>query len=789
MDEIENTTTDFIAKKRQRPTIVCTNCRRRKSKCDKARPACGTCVKAGIQESCCYVPDPRTQKKQKALPNGDEMIPYFESTYVDLVPLGFAINQKRSGTSYISPLSAAAARQRDPYLQILEFICMLPKCNRKISKKLVDGTSAEDLSMDTMATNGKAKSAADNLPRSMRHLKKMEQDSLDLESSLTSKHKNMCKHLFEKFGKSHRSDAWTENGNGLPREHMPNASIFFELVWPFYLKNISDLCPIFDTNALESKLRSLYKEGELSGTQSKEGIDDYACFSILLLITSLVQLSISFSKSINNPSAAIIENIESEHYISIVNHCTFRAKNNRKCSLLRVQSMLLLRFYQWCAPDDGDGERLQQSNMLMGAIVSACYSIGIGWHCFSNTGKLVADLTSSLSRPSQMEQTLNEYKRVWSVVINWDRKLSLLTGQSCLVGSTLRAFQESREEISSLHTLKYDHLMQKLASSVSENPRKVDYDFVRRLSGMLKNTIRNDPKKDESNKTLAFEIKIVIILLELSLDHARMVNCELNQDPEDFQECVQSLMEKVLKLTNFCEFHLCIRKDELFTRFYTNKIVDIAFEIVAAIVPSIILRAGRSGEPNLKKVLLEFYRNILTACFNELGTEYYQCFRRMFGSKVLFKTLSYLNEKDPWITILEYLALSDDKEDDPLEYNPLIIQKFWKLYQMKEKDKKVSDIWDACYTPNDSFSFELDVNNLEKYLPFTANTEIRDYDVFSAFFNNASSPFFEKVKELPSTHSVDLPHDTLNNFDYGLLTNDENLYDPLVFLDFFEPQA
>ncbi|ODV74163.1 Zn(II)2Cys6 transcription factor domain-containing protein CYBJADRAFT_126098, partial [Cyberlindnera jadinii NRRL Y-1542] len=43
-------------KKRQRMSVVCLNCKTRKIKCDKKRPACSNCVKCNVGHLCEYEP-------------------------------------------------------------------------------------------------------------------------------------------------------------------------------------------------------------------------------------------------------------------------------------------------------------------------------------------------------------------------------------------------------------------------------------------------------------------------------------------------------------------------------------------------------------------------------------------------------------------------------------------------------------------------------------------------------------------------------------------------------------
>ncbi|SCU99672.1 LAME_0G04764g1_1 [Lachancea meyersii CBS 8951] len=776
------------SKKRRRQTIVCVNCRRRKTKCDKGKP-CGACIKLGIQDTCRYVPELGAHLRQKDLPDLAAMVPHYESTYINLRPLGFPVYRKRSGTCYVPPLTAGAAVQRDIYLRVLQSVCSIPRSAIDKAQKRNDEAAAGECSI-ICASNKDLKheptdSPINNLPNSLRHIEKLELEAVDLEGSLASKHKQTCKHLFEKFGISRKNRTRSWGGAKLPLELMPEADLFFHHVWPFFVEYVSSLCPLFDLEGLKAKLDIFYRKDE----QKKYGVDDYASFCILLLITRIVQISINLAKPADISTYSKIKNIETEHYIPVVNHYIFHGENARKCSLLRLQSMLLLRFYQWCAPDDGDGECLQQSSMLMGMIVSGSYGIGIGWQCVTQAELFILDRPPwCYSDSSQTFEDIKEYQRVWSVILHWDRKLSLLTGLPCLINTTKRIDKDMHNNLPSV-TLKHDYLLEKIARTISNNTEEVDYDSIKKLSEHLRQILRNDVMENRWSLVLEFEMNIVLLLLELSFNHARVVNCETTQCFEEYQDCMQALVEKLIQVANLCEHLLEDQEYLAFARFYTNRIVELALRTVVTIIPSVILRSGRSAEAGLKTTLMKFYKAVLSAYFNNLGTDYYQAFRRMFSSKILYKTLSSLNEKDPFETILEYFTQTTEKGEHMAEPRSIEIRRFRDLYDQKGGNTRPSEVWDDSLGINKNFfSFEIDIENLSKFFPFTSEQSENKYDIFASFFTKVSTAFLKKVKTLPSASLPDSPHNILDNFDYRLLDfGENNPYDPLMFLSFFEP--
>lgn len=605
--------------------MVCTNCKRRKSKCDRLKPICGNCSRLGDQATCVYGPElgnkPVKSESPRLISHYFETVRSNQPTIIDLTPGGILINRKRSCTSYIAPLTPAAAKRRDPYLQALESICAVDKARRKTQAKGTDKTLAGP--------------SAGALPQSMRFLESIERQNVEEQATAASKHKQMCKHIFEKFGKYRRdrsSIPFVEDKN--PIQEMPDAQDFFNYVLPHFLSHNLVLCPIFDGRRLERHLKALYQKCKET-SEPQLDVDDQACYSTVLMVTCIVQLSVKFAQSEDSPLLSKIASINTKHYISIANDCIFTRKSQRKCSLLRLQSLLLLRFYHWCAPDDGDGEYLQQSNMLMGTIVAACYTLGIGWQCFRDPKGLLSGLTSNGEyNTDDLDTDVSEYKMIWSVVLHWDRKVSLLTGQQCIIGNSIK-FNGSGVESPTISMLRYDSIMHRISCMVSDDPRHVDSDNVKRLLEIFGQTIKMGTGDTTSDSEGNFELTLISQLVELVIDHAHMVHSEKTASPEEFHEGVQSLFEKILQITYSCEHYLYSYEGlDKFTKFYTNKIVDIAFDHVSAILPSLILRSGRSCEKDTKLTLQNFFNNLLSACFNTLGIEYYQCFKRLFTSKL-----------------------------------------------------------------------------------------------------------------------------------------------------------
>lgn len=151
-------------KKRHRITLVCTNCKKRKSKCNRTKP-CGTCIRLGDTESCVYLTESLGNlESSTALDGADQLrnqtnfaersnlglvkkrrlslsrqdkdywqriqeetltpgyyVPMNEETplFIDLIPNGFYLETKRSANNLFALFTDRAIENRDPYLKAM----------------------------------------------------------------------------------------------------------------------------------------------------------------------------------------------------------------------------------------------------------------------------------------------------------------------------------------------------------------------------------------------------------------------------------------------------------------------------------------------------------------------------------------------------------------------------------------------------------------------------------------------------------------------------------------------
>lgn len=763
--------------------MVCTNCKRRKSKCDRLKPVCGNCLRLGDQSTCLYVSNPISPQTSTPPLISQCFEEYHEEppTLINLVPYGHNINAKRSATTYIAPLTTAAIRQRDPYLQILDFVSGVPR------KRAIIKSSAKE-----------EDSQKESLPTSMRIIKKLDKltatKQLDpATSSFIQKHESMYRSLFDKFAQCRRNHSWEVDEKLLPGPHFPKKDVFLRYVWPHFEIHISKLLPIFNNDVLRFEIEQLYKSWEESQKLNVKH-NDYTVYSIVLLITSISQLSVKFAhrrgKTAPSKPETIILEINTQKYIAIVNHFILQCKIFRKITVLQLQCLLLLRVYHWCAPDDGDGELLQQSIVLMGTIIGGCRDTGVGWLCFKDPSHFTAEVHPG-SRPS-MDQMgtdgyIDIYRRIWSFVLHWDRKLSILTGQECFIGKTIK-FQNIDTDSWHMKLMVVDHLMFKIANSISDSPHQVDLEKTTKLFEDLSRSVKDILHKDETDYHFYFETYIVLTVSEISVYHAYLVQCETTGNVEDFQDCIQYLFEKILKLSKLCYEYLEGDPElDPYTNFYTNKIVDVALTNLCQILPAIIIRCGRATDKRTKSILLKFYYNLSSMYFNELGVNYYQVFRRMFSTKLTYTTLAVSNQDDSWKPILEFLQSPHFVAEKSSCVKRPLLDQFLEAYKSNDDDKDVVKLWTDIYSGGSNLSFDLDLESHENDLRLFMENQYSDYNVFAAFCHKVSTKFIEHAKENPSVITEDESLlGGLPNVDLNILSDFNGMGDFAEFLTFFE---
>lgn len=815
-------------RKRNRLTVVCTNCRRRKSKCDRQIP-CGNCVRLGDSDSCVYVKEAKSDRgtndiriskkltlnKRKNSTNNEKNgfntgpIQVEVPEYIDLVPNGRFIEVKRSAMTMFSLLTDIAIEHRDPYLKSLITFRMI----------------AIEMTVNRLRGNKEQANSNPSLPQSFAPLSIFDSDGDPLSSEGSFKqHQLIHKSLFDKFGKYRKDDsAKFDERDDFVGDNLPPRSVLFEDVLPFFESYILSLAPIFNMGLLKHEIDQFYNSWESIGRLDIKG-SDHIVYCIVLLVTKLCQLSINFSKY-SSKLQSRIQTINTNKYIAIVNHFLFEMKTLRKCTLMQLQCLLLLRLYHWCGPEDGDGEVLQHGQILLGTIIASCKEMGINWLSLLSPDdyffKLVAEC-----RPSPAIMGRDDYKAlqgmIWSFVLFWDRKMCLINGQECFIEKSF-AYQATGPNMTWHQRMTMlDVSILRINNLLNDSPKETN---VRLLEQEIERALKMFQQiKLEQDAHMNLELKLMIHLCHVTIVHAKMVYYEYQMDVRQFHDSAQALWDQIIHLTQIC-YKYCNDDDphlDPFTRFYTNKIVGIVLNRVCILIPALILRLNRFPQFGFteRNLMVKFLFGVSSLYFNEFGFDYYRCFKKMFTAKISYKILNRPADKEPWQIILHFLLhdlekIRNGKKMDEVD----IVRRIPLLVDLQETLRKIPDgadvdvlrTWNSTIYPigklSQDFTIDLHADQLQFLL---VDRYANSFNIFASFYDHASSRLADSAEdanaelEIPSelsnwtvTPNAAVAKQGLLNSGSGYLptTNSDlelanfeliqEMFEPLDFISFF----
>lgn len=321
-----------VIKKRNRPTLVCFNCKRRKTKCDRVKPVCGNCAKAN--EVCIYSDTGfKPVKKLKF-----EYIREFGfDEYVDLAPNGLTIISKRSATWFNGLCSPYAMSERDEYLKLMDVVtAILTKIARKGSR-------------------GKTHEIVLKLPESLKTI------------NVYNKSASTENQLHYKIAKS----ISTARSAAVGELYLPEEGTFWATYFTYFENVIHPMTRIFDLKELRTTITTFFESQRQNSGILSEKTHDHDILMIIYVIINLYLLEF-------DPHSIVIQN-----HINLIKHKLTQFKWFQKATVLQLRSWMLFRFHNWCTYHDNDGNRLTSNDGLMGLIMGQSNSLGINWHLWT----------------------------------------------------------------------------------------------------------------------------------------------------------------------------------------------------------------------------------------------------------------------------------------------------------------------------------------------------------------------------------------------------------------------
>lgn len=769
------------SKKRSRSSLSCSNCKRRKSKCDRNKP-CGRCIHLNNIDTCIYESD-LTKSSSKNLQAASSQIntlykprtkkiklPTFfvakhssTTEIINIIPNGTYIETKRSAVNEYALFTDRSMEHRDDYLRTM--IAFRSIAVKRMLKRFKDQDKNKVLNKNPSLPNSFLPLSFFDLHESALKINQM--------NEVTKNYYIQHKSLFEKFAKFRKNESLKFTLDNLNvKEYLVDEKLFFDDVLPFFEKNVFSVIPIFDMKILKYELSALYDHLKKNENLVIKNFD-HVVYCIILLITLLVQLSIKASK--DQRSELIFDKIleiDSSKFVAIINHYIFQTKILRKCTLLQLQCLLLMKLYHWCGPEDGDGSDSQHNQILLGVIISSCKELGINWNSVLNqkTQMKLSDCTRPSYTNMKDVDYVKLYKQIWSLVLYWDRKTFLITGQECFIGKSYSFninFIIEQPELWHTKALYIDNLILKINNLIHDFPDKVDLLQVNDTIGQIRNELTVLEKiRISDGMHLDLELNWSIHLLELSIIHAKMVSYENDTNTIKFHESIQELWNKLISIAENCHDYFFSRSNNLnvFTRFYCDRTVEITTNKLCVLLPTFILRCRRFLllTDNDRDVMCKFLYNISSIYFNEFAFNHYKTFKKMFTAKISYKILSKPKIKDSWTIILQFLIYElkyhskfhdSDKKGETTRIS--LIDRFQVLFK-KVDDKGINfkegndilQIWNTEIFPiamyDYNFKLDLHLNILQ---PFLIDRYRNSVNIFASFYDLSGSELVERAEE------------------------------------------
>ncbi|CCE61370.1 hypothetical protein TPHA_0A02900 [Tetrapisispora phaffii CBS 4417] len=744
-----NKTLPIYPKRRNRISVVCTNCKKKKTKCDRNLP-CGTCQSTGKDDTCTYihkvslkqdtetalaeygfnnVSSKKGEEDSNSLMNDDvnditdnvngtdmDMLSDLtnistetsttmgwyaneQRSYLNLAPFGKTSVFKRSSFHQHSIYSNLSMIRQDRYADIFTtFRSIIVRKTVKAYKKDNQKSDSIEFQVENGSNNLENTVTAVNYDKNLHNLKvnEISVTSKDLPKSFSkmdvfegmtssnktsyTNHQLIYKNLIDKYGTSRKWDNddilnGFSNLNEFMENNMPNKVNFIEIILPFFEKYILKLIPVLDCQILKDEVILLYERVGSKSASIKQF--DHIFYCIVLLISRICQISIKYSiGQSNNNSSDIGESqrrnyidntileMRMEKYISIVTALIFRNKLLRKSTLFELINLLLLRFYYWISPELGEGQELEQSQILHSLIVSHCKEIGVSWDIILYDPDYMK--VHNDCRPRLTNRNIYNllYKKIWAYVLYLDRKALLLTGVEFTIGNSyslndnilasigLNKFEENGDNCWYLRMMAVDTLLFKLNNYLHENYTKVNYKKIEELINNIKILIENIEVRYNINncEELDFELNLLIKQFRMNFTYSQLIWFELNNDIILKNDTMNKLFILAIEMINICYNYFHGQKTNLkfkYTKFYLNKCIEIILnKVISVILQCLIIRLPEKIEDNIENgnkcicdryTLIKIFFGVCTLYFNEFAYDYYRSFRSMFNAKISYK--------------------------------------------------------------------------------------------------------------------------------------------------------
>ncbi|CCH45876.1 hypothetical protein BN7_5463 [Wickerhamomyces ciferrii] len=454
---------DGAPKKRQRMSVVCLNCKTRKIKCDKKRPSCSNCEKCNVGHLCRYEaphwvnnvmnaeaksetillpqvsPDSQQSNHKESTTDRDYVLKdeikmlkdklngiekslfevdiglnkrKFDDDTLNFYTSYNSLNIKRSGLEDLKPLSSSSMTKKDPFLGLVHgyfFLCesLFGATNRRKVKS--DEKRLDNSLISILELLGESES-----PLLKPIISKLVEDKFSTNASKGS--------LFPLS--TFKSVFKPVDNNNLKNEIeriLPSRSIIKLYIARFF-KYVHPMYPIIDEKEFTERIFNTILQSSDDESRIKLNFEDkldQVLTATLLIMLRLSHITINTTLS---PSETVLKTHPiSGHFIFIARTILSQFNVMRKSNLQIVQSLFLLRIYIHLSPEDGDGPGLNHSQVFSSLIVQSAFSIGLNRDIKTNV------------EINQTSSYVNIWTKMWHSVLDMDRIISALSGESCSI--------------------------------------------------------------------------------------------------------------------------------------------------------------------------------------------------------------------------------------------------------------------------------------------------------------------------------------------------------------------
>lgn len=418
--------------KRKRLATSCSDCRRRKIKCDKNRPVCSMCSKNNIT---CVYQDPSWNENINLSNNyiNAASIPMAHikvsdvrksNTFNDRIMSFYDYEEPvhfRGGRLATSgPLSLSSVIKKDSFLKFN--IASLRKQKLPVRTQMITNKykKSKDLVKEIIIDDKFQSPIDENFKKTL-----IENEGIDDISSNRNQIDipSQKSHIFNLNQENYETETILKIEQVLPYE---------KLIWILFDRYFNSILCAFMPVITELKLKE--KIIDIIG-QKKPNIEDnsrlksiriikrfdFAYMGILLIILRITSLSVTKHPNNTIEEKYILANPIGLNVVNVAQMCLNQFKLLRRGAIPTLECCLFMRYYHKFAPEDGDGNDGGDGQVFLGMLLQMANSVGLN-----------RDPNHSFSL-KDIDKLSNVWRSIWHEIVDLDIRQSLNLGDPILI--------------------------------------------------------------------------------------------------------------------------------------------------------------------------------------------------------------------------------------------------------------------------------------------------------------------------------------------------------------------